>query len=201
MLSRSEDGLSIPALSLPTLSGFISVTIGLWASYSVFCITDISLSNIRNKVNVIRKNVMIEDLKTTSNTFKNLKKWKNIVNRIKVHLLPFAKLLHAEWENGLFNRFTLPFRILERCSEYTLFRLLKRSFNGTHNIHSLYTAFLRHYLDLLRQDITTNNIHKWCEQNKDIQIKRSSWKRGNAVTRRKQISCALKDEISKTPVL
>ena len=137
----------------------------------------------------------------TSNTFKNLKKWKNIVNRIKVHLLPFAKLLHAEWENRLFNRFTLPFRILERCSEYTLFRLLKRSFNGTHNIHSFYTAFLRHYLDLLRQDITTNNILKWCEQDKYIQIKRSSWKRGNAVTRRKQISCALKDEISKTLVL
>ena len=40
------------------------------------------------------------------------------------------------------------------------FRLFKRSFNGTHNIHSLYTALLRHYLDLLRQDITTNNIHK-----------------------------------------
>ena len=37
MLSRSEDGLSIPALSLPTLSGFISGTIGLWASYSGFC--------------------------------------------------------------------------------------------------------------------------------------------------------------------
>ena len=69
MLSRSEL-LSIPALSLPTLSGFISDTIGLWASYSGFCTTDISLSNFRNKVNVIKKNVMIEEL----NTFKNLKK-------------------------------------------------------------------------------------------------------------------------------
>ena len=56
MLSRSEDGwplLSIPALSLPTLSGFISGTIGLWPSYSGFCTTDISLSNFRKKVNLI----------------------------------------------------------------------------------------------------------------------------------------------------
>ena len=60
MLSRSEDGwplLSIPALSLPTLSGFISVTIGLWPSYSGFYTTDISLSNFRKKDNVIRINL------------------------------------------------------------------------------------------------------------------------------------------------
>ena len=194
MLSRSEL-LSIPALSLPTLSGFISDTMGLWASYSGFCTTDISLSNIKNKVNVIKINLA---LRIFSRNYIN---WKNIVNRIKVHLLPFAKLLHAEWENRLFNRFTLPLNLLEQCSEDTLFRYFKRSVYGTHNIHLLYTASLRHYLDLLRQNITTNNIHKWCEQDKYIQIKRSSWKRGNAVTRRKQISCALKDKISKTPVL
>ena len=79
---------------------------------------------------------------------------------MKIHLLPFAKVVHAEWENILFNRFTLLLSLLEQCSEDTLFRLFKRCFNGTRNIHSLYVSLLRHYLDLLRQNITTNNIHK-----------------------------------------
>ena len=79
---------------------------------------------------------------------------------MKVHLLPFAKVFHAEWENRLFNRFTLLFRSLEQCSEDTLFKLFKRSVYGTRNIPSLYTVLLRYYLYLLKQDITTNNIHK-----------------------------------------
>ena len=99
MLSRSEDGwplLSIPALSLPTLSGFISGTIGLWPSYSGFYTTDISLSDFRKNVDVIKINLAWLRI-LASKSFKKLKKWKNIVYRIKVHLLPFAKLLHAEW--------------------------------------------------------------------------------------------------------